>query len=323
MNAIPTVGVLLFKDNKVLLVRHGEAASHLTGSYGVPAGRFQEGESPKEAAIRELKEETGLQATASDLVKLPISVPPVAIPRKDGTTKQFTITLFYCKQHTGNLRSSDEATPEWVALDRLDTLQLIGHTKSFVLEGFSKVMNRQKARVSIIVAIDDKRGIGKENKLLFKISEDLKHFRQLTKGHAVIMGRKTYDSIIAYNGKPLPGRLNVVLSRNASRQEPGFEREENSPLLFSTGLQHALKLAEEWERRYQAEEREIFIIGGGQIFHQALEGNLVDRIYLTKVKGDYDADAFFPDYESFGFASTNKEDKESDGYQYSFITLKK
>ena len=179
-----------------------------------------------------------------------------------------------------------------------------------------------KPQVSIIVAIDEKRGIGKNNELLFKISEDLKRFKKLTRGHAVIMGIKTYESIVSYNGKHLPGRLNIVLSRTKDRSD---QTDYNSPLATATNLSTALKYAEEWEQAHFSEEktREVFILGGEQIFKQALEENLVDRIYLTKVNGEYHADAFFPDYENLGFKTKEREDKESDGYIYSFITLKK
>ncbi len=175
-----------------------------------------------------------------------------------------------------------------------------------------------KPRVSIIVAIDEKKGIGKHNDLLFKIPEDLKRFRQLTKGHAVIMGWNTFESI----GRELPGRLNIRLTRDASKkieQNTGFD---NS--IICHGLQSALQRAEKFELDQQNESQEVFIIGGGQIFKIALEENLVDRIYLTKVKGDYGADTFFPDYIHYGFTKIIEEErKETDGYQYSFVTLGK
>lgn len=139
MNPIPTVGVLIYKDDKVLLVKHGEKASHPNGTYGVPAGRFQEGETPKQAAVRELEEETGLVTTEDDLEELPIHVPPVDLPRKDGTTKRFTITLFHCKKYSGTLRANDETTPQWIAISEIDKLPLIGYTKNFVKEGFNYV----------------------------------------------------------------------------------------------------------------------------------------------------------------------------------------
>jgi dihydrofolate reductase len=175
-----------------------------------------------------------------------------------------------------------------------------------------------KPRVSIIVAIDEKRGIGKNNELLFKISEDLKRFRQLTNGHPVIMGWNTFESI----GRELPGRLNIRLTRDSSKKiEPnsGF----NKSVIYHD-LQSALKRATKDELDQHTEAAEIFIIGGGQIFEIALEENLVDRIYLTEVKGNYNADTFFPDYEGFGFKPTEpRQQKKSDGYEYSFITLEK
>ena len=183
-----------------------------------------------------------------------------------------------------------------------------------------------KKRISLIVAMDEAGGIGKKNELLFKIHEDLKRFKEKTRGHVVIMGRKTYDSILSYNGKPLPGRLNLVLSRDGSRQEKGIVKDLNSPLYFVLNLSIALKLAEEWETTHfpEEEKQEIFIIGGGQIFKEALEKGLVDRLYVTLVKGEYPADAFFPDYSQFGFTKViEKEEKEGDGYQYAFLELGK
>src|SRR5215469_6611148 len=108
-----------------------------------------------------------------------------------------------------------------------------------------------KTPVSIVVAIDEKRGIGKNNELLFKFSEDLRRFRQLTNGHAVIMGRKTYDSIVSYNGKPLPGRLNIVLSRDPNKKEIG---ENYPPLYFSDNWEQIFSEANEWENAHFPED---------------------------------------------------------------------
>lgn len=162
-----------------------------------------------------------------------------------------------------------------------------------------------KPRVSIIVAIDEKRGIGKNNDLLFKIREDFKRMKALTTGHAIIMGRKTFDSI----GRVLPNRTNIIVTR-----DPSFTFEG---AIVCNSLEEALRLA-------QVENKEIFIFGGGQIFKEALEKDLVDRLYLTVVKGDYGADTFFPDYTKFGFTKkVEEESHESDGYEYSFLTLEK
>jgi dihydrofolate reductase len=177
-----------------------------------------------------------------------------------------------------------------------------------------------KIRVSIIAAIGEKRELGKDNKLLFTIPEDMKRFREKTRGHAIIMGRKTFESIISYSGKPLPGRLNIVLSSDPNRTESG---EKEYPLYFMDNWKQALEEAEKWEQRYPEAEREIFVIGGGQIYKNALRNGLVDRLYLTIVKGKYDADTFFPEYEHLGFKIKDKEDRKSDGYQYSFVIMEK
>src|SRR6266498_4107990 len=108
MNSIPTVGVLIFKDNKVLLVRHGEAAGHVTGSYGLPAGRIEKGETVKQAALRELQEETGFITTEDNLEELPLKILPADIPRKDGTIKRFSITVFLCRKFSGKLITTEE-----------------------------------------------------------------------------------------------------------------------------------------------------------------------------------------------------------------------
>ena len=159
--------------------------------------------------------------------------------------------------------------------------------------------------ISIIVAIDDKRGIGKNNDLLFKIPEDFKRMKELTSDHPIILGRRTFESI----GRLLPNRTNIIVTRDHNFKVDGA--------VVANSLEEALRQA-------QGENEEIFIFGGGQIFKEALEKGLVDRLYLTLVKGDYGADTFFPDYEKFGFTKIiEQEDKESDGYQYSFLTLEK
>ena len=142
MKPIPTVGVLIYKDDAVLMVRHGAKASHLTGWYGVPAGRLDAGESKSQAAVRELHEETGLVTHESDLLQLQLTMPPVDIPRKDGTTKRFTITLFYCLHYFGDLRSSEETIPEWIKLSKLGDLPLIGMTRQIVEEGLAEIKSK-------------------------------------------------------------------------------------------------------------------------------------------------------------------------------------
>lgn len=135
MNSIPTVGILLFQDDKVLLVKHGEAASHITGSYGLPAGRIEKGETAKQAAIRELQEETGLIARENELEELPIELPPVDIKRSDGTTKRFSITIFLCRKFHGKLIQTEETIPEWIDRNTINTLPLIVNVKVIIEKG--------------------------------------------------------------------------------------------------------------------------------------------------------------------------------------------
>jgi len=161
-----------------------------------------------------------------------------------------------------------------------------------------------KPKISIIVAHDDKRGIGKNNQLLFRISKDLKRFKKLTMNHPIIMGRKTHQSI----GRPLSGRTNIIITRNQDFKSPGCQ--------IVHSLEAALNLAK------QKDNQEIFIIGGGQIYQQALDQNLVDKLYITQVKGDYQAEIFFPDYSKFKTIIFQKTSQEED-YQFTYLTLEK
>jgi len=161
-----------------------------------------------------------------------------------------------------------------------------------------------KPEISIIVAHDDKRGIGKNNQLLFRISADLKRFKKLTMGHPIIMGRKTHQSI----GRPLPGRTNIIITRNPDFKSPGCQ--------IAHSLKAALKLAK------QKDNQEIFIIGGGQIYQQALDQDLIDKLYITHVKGNYQAEIFFPDYSKFKKIVSKKSSQEGD-YQFTYLILEK
>jgi dihydrofolate reductase len=132
--------------------------------------------------------------------------------------------------------------------------------------------------ISIIVAMDEQRGIGKEGYLPWHLSADLKRFKHLTMGHHLIMGRKTYESI----GRPLPGRTMIVITRNRRYAAEGC--------LIAASLKAALAIAE------QRGETEAFIAGGGQVFSQALA--IADRIYLTQVHAVTEADVFFPEFDA-------------------------
>src|SRR3989344_3567649 len=133
--------------------------------------------------------------------------------------------------------------------------------------------------ISIIAAIGKNRELGKNNKLLWHIPEDLKRFKQLTFGHVIILGRKTYQSI----GHTLLNRTNIIITRNTNFSISGA--------IITHSLDEALKIAK------QKEKEEIFIIGGGLIYKEAI--NIADKLYLTLVDSTFDADTFFPDYSRF------------------------
>lgn len=137
-----------------------------------------------------------------------------------------------------------------------------------------------KPLISIIAAIGSNRELGKNNKLLWHIPEDFRRFKDITSHHPVIMGRTTFQSI----GKPLPGRFNIVVTRDTGFRAGGC--------IITHSLEEALKIAKEKDKD------EIFIIGGGQIYEQGIK--FTDKLYLTIVDGNFDADTFFPDYSDFG-----------------------
>lgn len=157
-------------------------------------------------------------------------------------------------------------------------------------------------KISLLAAMDEKRGIGKDNKLPWKILADLKRFRKLTKGHAVIMGRKTLESI----GHLLPSRTNIIITRQSSLTIQGA--------LMAHSLGEAIEMAK------KQETEEIFIIGGGEIFEQAM--GMVDKLYLTIIEGDFGADTFFPDYKEFKKVVRAKSE-QSGGYKYKFLELER
>ena len=131
MKPIPSVGVVIIKNEKVLLVREEEGSSHLTGMYGIPAGRLEEREDASHAAARELQEETGLVCLPEDLVKLP-STYTATIERKDGTFKTFEKTAFVCRKYAGEIRPGEDTTPEWVEIEKMGGYRLLPNIEKMV-----------------------------------------------------------------------------------------------------------------------------------------------------------------------------------------------
>lgn len=165
--------------------------------------------------------------------------------------------------------------------------------------------------ISIIAAIGSNRELGKNNALLWHISEDLKRFKKLTQGHTVIMGRKTYESLPG----PLPDRLNIIVTAN-----PDYSINDSINQSINTKVKVCMSLHEAISYAKQKEKNEIFIIGGGEIYRQAIK--LSDKLYLTLVEGTYDADTFFPDYSEFSHEIFRKE-SEQNGTKFVFLELMK
>ena len=157
--------------------------------------------------------------------------------------------------------------------------------------------------VSIIVAIGENHAIGKSNQLLWHMPNDLKHFKDITSGRTIIMGRKTFDSV----GKPLPRRRNIVVTRQ-DITIPGCE--------VVKSIEDGLALCKD--------EDEVFIGGGAEIYKLAM--HLTDRIYLTIIHKSFDADTFFPEIDKTEWKEVKHEDFEPDEKNplpYSFITLER
>lgn len=158
--------------------------------------------------------------------------------------------------------------------------------------------------ISIIVAIAQNFAIGKNNDLLFHLPNDLKHFKEITSGHTIIMGRNTLLSLPKW---PLPNRRHIVITDNPDDHFEGCET------VFSI---------EEAIAKVKA-EKEAFIIGGGMIYRQFYP--LADKLYLTVVHQDFDADVYFPEINYSEWDEFSREDfhDEKNGFDYSYINLKR
>lgn len=159
-------------------------------------------------------------------------------------------------------------------------------------------------RVVLIAAMDLKRGIGKDNDLLWHLPADMKFFKETTTGQIVVMGRKNYESL-PERFRPLPNRENAVLTRNQDFHADGCQVFNSLEACFDY---------------YQDEQdRDLFIIGGGQIYCHALELGIVDEMFITHVDKIFEADTFFPDFEESDWQVTeilkqDKDDKHEAGF---------
>lgn len=160
--------------------------------------------------------------------------------------------------------------------------------------------------ISIIAAIGKNNELGKKNQLLWNLPADMKHFKETTTGHTVIMGQKTYESI----GKALPNRRNIVLTREKDFKAEGVE--------ISDSLEKTIA-------SFQDSDEEVFIIGGGQIYKQSFD--LADKLYITHVDmTDEDADTFFPEIIPIVWNEVSHEEHKKDDknpYNYTFSVYEK
>ena len=162
----------------------------------------------------------------------------------------------------------------------------------------------ENRELTIIAAVSINNVIGNNNKLIWKLSNDLKRFKNLTTNHSVIMGRKTFESL----PNPLPDRDNIVITRDTNYLKPNIQ--------VCSSIEDAINLTKT--------DTQPFIIGGGEIYSQTI--NIVDKIELTRVHEEFDGDAYFPEIPLDIFELINEENYNSDlenEFDYSYLTYKK
>lgn len=165
-------------------------------------------------------------------------------------------------------------------------------------------MTQNRPRVSVIAALARNGVIGIENRLPWRLPEDLAHFKALTLGHPILMGRKTFESL----GRPLPGRTNIVITRNRDYCRDGC--------IVAGSIPAAIALCKDTD--------EIFFIGGAELYAQAIP--LADRLYLTEVDVEAEGDAWFPDYERAVFretARTSHTGEKGDRLRFDFVVYER
>lgn len=159
--------------------------------------------------------------------------------------------------------------------------------------------------IALVVAVAENGSIGRDNQMIWHLPDDLRHFKKITSGHPIIMGRRTFEAI----GRPLPNRTNIVVTRQPDWQAAGCEVAYSVP----TALELARQTAED-----------VFVIGGGEIYRQALTA--ADTIYLTEVHHTFDGDATFPELNPGEWREETRERHEPDekhAYAFSFVTLRR
>lgn len=159
-------------------------------------------------------------------------------------------------------------------------------------------------KISLIVAMDQNGVIGKDNDLPWRLSSDLKHFKAITMGKPIVMGRKTHESI----GRPLPGRENIIVTRNPDYKIEGCTVVNSLDVL----------------KNYCHEHDELMIMGGAELYKQAIKK--ASRLYLTEVHADVEGDTYFPDFNRDEWQEIERQDFKTDEkneYDYSFVILER
>lgn len=159
---------------------------------------------------------------------------------------------------------------------------------------------------SIMVARSDNGVIGKDNDLVWHMPADLKYFKETTTGHYVLMGRRTYESV----NKPLPGRLNIIVTRQPDYYREGCIVVHDVEEAFALGEQHG--------------QQELFILGGSQIYDITMDR--ADRIYLTEIKATFEGDSYFPEIDYDQWREVKREEhepNEQNPHPYAFVVLER
>lgn len=159
--------------------------------------------------------------------------------------------------------------------------------------------------IAAIAAMGRNRELGMRGELLWRIPDDMKRLKTLTMGHPLVMGRKTFDAIIATRGTPLPGRTHIVLTRDGAWTHDGAAAAHS--------IDEAIALAQ----RAEGGER-VFIFGGAEIYTAALPQT--DMLYLTLIDDEKEADAFFPPYKD-DFVEVRREERDADGLRYAWVEM--
>ena len=168
-----------------------------------------------------------------------------------------------------------------------------------------------KMITSLIVAVAENNVIGKDNDLIWRLPKDMKFFKETTLNHHIITGRKNYISI-PKKFRPLPDRINIVLTRQPNFKEEGC--------IVANSLEDAIIFAKNYN------ETELFIIGGGQIYKEALAKNLIDRMYITHVHEAFDGDTFFPAIDAEKWKKVSEVENTTDekhAHSFTFTVYEK